>query len=230
AQKEATELAAIRRAVKRAEEAFLEVKPRIRAGVTENSIALRLEERLRRKGCRRIPFDIIVASGPNSSLPHAKPTGRRLKPGDLVTIDWGGEADGYFSDMTRTFLLRGPDMSEKKKIYHLVLAAQMEGLRVLAPGKGGRTVDSRARDVIKKAGYARYFGHGLGHGVGLDVHELPRLSPLSSGKLRKKMVVTVEPGVYVPGLGGVRIEDMAVLEEGGARRLTSLPRRLEILS
>jgi Xaa-Pro aminopeptidase len=229
ASKDALELAAISRAVHRAEEAFREMKARIRAGAVERSLALRLEERLKRQGCRSIPFEIIVASGPNSSLPHARPTGRRLKPGDLVTFDWGGEADGYYSDMTRTFLLHGPEMTRKKKIYQTLLDAQREGFSALSPGKGLREVDSSARDVIKNAGYAKYFGHGLGHGVGLEVHEEPRLSPTGKGKLGDGMVVTVEPGVYVPGLGGVRIEDMAVITADGARRLTRLSRRLEIL-
>jgi Xaa-Pro aminopeptidase len=227
--KGADELRRIREAVRRAEAAFLEVKPHIRAGVKERAIALRLEDRLRKKGCRRIPFDIIVASGPNSAMPHAGVTERRLSPGDLVTLDWGGEAEGYYSDMTRTLLLRGRDMGRKKEIYSLVLKANGQARAAVAPGAGSREIDGAARDIIKKAGYGNCFGHGLGHGVGLQVHELPRITWSANVTLREGMVVTIEPGVYVSGLGGVRIEDMVAVDKRGAELLTSLPRKLEVI-
>lgn len=226
--KEAGEVASIREAVRRAEAAFLEVRPYIRAGRRESEVAWRLEERLRKKGCRRIPFDIIVASGPNSALPHARAAERKLSAGDLVVVDWGGEAGGYFSDMTRTLLIRGKDAARKKEIHRLVFEAQRKAIRAVRPGAGSPEIDSAARDVIKKAGYGRNFGHGLGHGVGLEVHELPRISPTSKDRLKEGMVFTVEPGVYVPGLGGVRIEDMVLVTQGGAEVLTSLPRGLDV--
>jgi Xaa-Pro aminopeptidase len=223
------EIDSIREAVRRAEAAFLEVKPHIRAGAREAAIGRRLETALRRKGSRRIPFDIIVASGPNSAMPHAGVTGRALAPGDLVVIDWGGEAGGYFSDMTRTFLLRGGSTGKKKEIYKLVLRAQMKGIEAARAGVSASEIDNAARDVIKKAGYGLYFGHGLGHGVGLEVHEKPRISRGARARVKENMVFTVEPGVYVPGVGGVRIEDMVMATRGGADVLTSLPRRLEVL-
>lgn len=227
--KQGEELDRIREAVRRAEAAFLEVKPYIKTGAREDAIGRRLELALRRKGSRRIPFDIIVASGPNSAMPHAGVTGRALAPGDLVVIDWGGEADGYFSDMTRTFLLGGGNAGKKKEIYRLVLKAQMKGIEAARAGVSASEIDSAARDVIKKAGYGMYFGHGLGHGVGLEVHEKPHISKAARACVKENMVFTVEPGVYVPGLGGVRIEDMVVATPGGADVLTSIPRRLEVL-
>jgi len=226
--KEAGEVANIREAVRRAEAAFLEVRPYIRAGRREREIAWRLEERLRKKGCRRIPFDIIVASGPNSALPHARAAERKLSAGDLVVVDWGGEAGGYFSDMTRTLLIRGKDTARKREIHRIVLEAQRKAITAVRPGISSLEIDSAARDVIKRAGYGRHFGHGLGHGVGLEVHELPRISPVRKARLREGMVFTVEPGVYVPGLGGVRIEDMVLLRQVGAEVLTSLPRGLDV--
>jgi Xaa-Pro aminopeptidase len=228
--KTAEEIAAIREAVRRAEVAYREVGPRIRAGVTERAIANRLEERLRREGCRRAPFDIIVASGPNSSRPHAGVTDRKVRPGDLVTVDWGGEADGYCSDMTRTVLVAGKETARKKAIHGLVLRANRAGVRSVRAGLSTRTVDRAARRVIDQAGYGEYFGHGTGHGIGLDVHERPALGPRGTTRIRSGMVFTVEPGVYVPGLGGVRIEDMVLVTGKGYEELTALPRELEIIS
>lgn len=225
-----SELASIREAVRRAEAAFRDVRPHIKPGARERSLAVRLEERLRLHGCRRAPFDIIVASGRNSALPHARATDKRLEPGDLVVIDWGGEADGYFSDMTRTLLLKGPDLKRKKEIYDLVLKANRKGVEAVSDGAGSRHVDNSARDVIKKAGYGGCFGHSLGHGVGLEVHEAPGIGARRSVTIRNGMVFTIEPGIYVPGLGGVRIEDMVSVESGGARLLTALPRGLEVIS
>ncbi len=227
--KDEEEKGSIREAVRRAEAAFVMVKPRIRAGVRESDIALRLEAALRKQGARRLPFDIIVASGPNSAMPHAGASARKLSPGDLVTIDWGGEAGGYFSDMTRTFLVKGPGAARKKEIYALVLKANREGIAAVRDGASAARIDNSARDVIKKAGYGENFGHGAGHGVGLEVHELPRIAPGRRARVRKGMVFTVEPGVYVPGLGGVRIEDMVLVRDNGAEVLTSLPKGLETI-
>jgi len=227
--KDADELVMIRKAIARAEKAFLRVKEAIRPGFTERQIALRLEESLKKEGCYSIPFDIIVASGANSALPHARPTEKKIKPGDLVVVDWGGEAGGYFSDMTRSFLIKGRDISRKKEIYNTVLQANTQAIRSVSAGLSSRMVDRAARDSIRSAGYADFFGHGTGHGVGLEVHELPRISRLGRESVKPGMVFTVEPGVYIPGIGGVRIEDMVLVEKGGCRVLTALPKGLEIL-
>ncbi len=227
--KDRDELAAIRKAVGVAEAAFVRIKPCIKTGTVEKTIALRLEEALRKEGSEGLPFDIIVASGENSAMPHAKPTSRRLKPGDLVIVDWGARVGGYCSDMTRTFLLKGKGLSKKKNIYNVVLRANRRAAGEAKAGMKTASIDNVARDVIKKAGYGEYFGHATGHGVGLDVHERPSISARGRETMREGMVFTVEPGVYVPGLGGVRIEDMVEVRPRGARGLTSLPRRLEII-
>jgi Xaa-Pro aminopeptidase len=228
--KDICEIRSIREAIQRAESAFLEVKPYIKQGVKERSIALRLEERLKKKGCRHIPFDVIVASGPNSAMPHAKPTERKLINGDLVIIDWGGEADGYFSDMTRTFLIdKGNDVNKKKEIYQIVLGANKRAISFVSPGIESQEVDSSARNFIKKAGYGEFFGHGTGHGVGLQVHELPRITWNRREIMKENMVFTIEPGIYLPGVGGVRIEDMVIVRPDGSKTLTALSKGLDII-
>jgi Xaa-Pro aminopeptidase len=233
--KDSEEVGLIREAVRRAEDAFLEVKPYIRQGRKERNIAFMLEERLREKGCNRIPFDIIVASGPNSAMPHARATERKLSPGDFVVIDWGGEAEGYCSDMTRTFLVKGAasagngDIARKKEIYRQVFRANRKAISIIAPGIGSREVDRAARDLIREAGYAAFFGHGTGHGVGLEVHELPRVTRRKGEKVREGMVFTVEPGIYIEGVGGVRIEDMVLVRPEGPEVLTKLSRSLEVI-
>lgn len=227
--KDDEEISLIKMAVARAESAFLEVRPYIRKGVTENKIARMLEERLKKKGCSRIPFDIIVASGRNSSMPHARASEKRLNDGDLVVIDWGGEAGGYFSDMTRTLLIKGVDMGKKREIYQTVLEANKKAVSIISPGIESKKVDNSARYVIKKAGYGEFFGHGTGHGVGLQVHELPNISRNGKGTIKENMVFTIEPGIYVPGLGGVRIEDMVAVNKRRAVLLTKLPRKLEVI-
>ena len=227
--KEDREKALIKEAVRRAESAFLAVKPYIKTGAKEKRLAMMLEENLKREGCKCIPFDIIVASGRNSSMPHAKPSEKRLDTGDLVVIDWGGEAEGYFSDMTRTLLIRGSDIGKKKEIYKTVLEANRKAVSAILPGIDGREIDNSARDVIKKAGYAGFFGHGTGHGVGLQVHESPHITWNRKERIRENMVFTIEPGIYVPGTGGVRIEDMVLVKPKGAEVLTKLPRKLEVI-
>jgi Xaa-Pro aminopeptidase len=224
------EMKMISRAVERAEKAFLEMKPYIRTGFSEKHLALRLEAGLKNQGCAVIPFDIIVAAGSNSAMPHAKPTDYRIRQGDFVMIDWAGEAGGYFSDMTRTFIMRGgKDLPVRKEIYNTVLGANRQAIAIVREGIMARSVDKTARDIIKKAGYGDCFGHGTGHGVGLDVHELPRISRVSRETLRAGMVFTVEPGIYLSGVGGVRIEDMVLVGKQGCRVLTSLPEELEVL-
>ncbi|MDA8242481.1 MAG: Xaa-Pro peptidase family protein [Nitrospiraceae bacterium] len=227
--KDAHETELIGRAIERAEKAFTEVLPHIKKGATELQIAARLEEGLRKNGCVSLPFDIIVAAGANSSMPHARPTHNKIKAGDLVVIDWGGEAEGYFSDMTRTFLMHGSGLEKKKEIYETVLEANIAAIEAVKDGVRARAIDRTARDVIKAAGYADFFGHGTGHGVGLNVHELPRVSRLGRESVKTGMVFTIEPGIYLPGTGGVRIEDMVLAGKRGCTVLTSLRKGLEIL-
>lgn len=229
--KSGDELALIREATHRAEAAFREIKPHIKVGASELQISRRLAEAMLAAGCRRPAFDIIVASGPNSSKPHAGAVDRKMQPGDLVVIDWGGEAGGYYSDMTRTLLLSGgSDVAKKKHIYSLVLQANKKGIASVRAGCEARDIDAAARDVIKDAGYGEYFGHGLGHGIGCEVHEAPRISARQRTRITEGMIFTIEPGIYIPGLGGVRIEDMvAVNGAGGVDVFTSLPKKLETI-
>ncbi|MGC2062157.1 MAG: Xaa-Pro peptidase family protein [Thermodesulfovibrionales bacterium] len=227
--KDKTELRLISIAIDRAENAFRDIKPFIRPGATERQVALMLEEGLKKNGCRTLPFDIIVAAGKNSSMPHAQPTDNRIRPGDLVVVDWGGEAEGYYSDMTRTLLMNGRNLSKKLDLYMTVLAANSEAIQSATSGVQARAVDKTARDVIKKAGYGEFFGHGTGHGVGLDVHELPRVSRVGRETIRPGMVFTIEPGIYVPGVGGVRIEDMVMVKANGAAVMTSLSKAPDVI-
>jgi len=233
------EIRSIKEAVRKAEEAFLDVKPYIRPGRREREIALMLEARLKKRGCNHLPFDIIVASGVNSAMPHAKASDKKLSSGELVVIDWGGEAEGYCSDMTRTFLLRGTgchggrnvgvDISRKEEIYQTVYKANRRAVSSVYPGCKSKGIDEVARNTIKNAGYGKFFGHGTGHGVGLEVHESPRITWTRSDTISENMIFTVEPGIYIPGLGGVRIEDMVLVRPKGPEVLTRLPRDLEIL-
>ncbi len=227
--KDIAEIGAIKRAVKIAEKAFLKVMPHIRPGVSEVSLARRLEEAIRREGARRPAFDVIVASGENAALPHARPTERRLRASDVVIIDWGAETEGYHSDMTRTFVLRGEGIEKIKEIYRVVQEANRRGREVIRAGLKASDVDQTVRKVIDASGYGEFFGHATGHGIGLDIHEPPRLSLQDRTVLQDGMVFTVEPGIYLPGRGGVRIEDMVYIKDGRARVLTHLPRRLQIL-
>lgn len=223
------EINSIKEAVRRAEGAFLKIKPRIKVGVKEREIALRLEEQLKKAGCRNIPFDIIVTSGKNSSMPHARPTEKKIEKGDFVIIDWGGEADGYYSDMTRTLLMNCKDLDKKIRVYNTVNYARQNAIKSIREGLKTQELDSTVRNIIKKAGYGEFFGHGTGHGVGLDVHEYPHVSWTKGERIRNNMVFTIEPGIYIPELGGVRIEDMVIVRNGKAELLTDLSRDLEII-
>lgn len=227
--KEAGEVRLLRKAVKRAEDAFNAVKGCIKKGVTERSIALRLEDSLKKMGCESIPFEIIVASGERSALPHARTSERKVRAGDFVLIDWGGEAGGYFSDMTRTLLVQGAGLEKKMHIYKTVLNANYSAARSVEAGIKASEVDRSARSLIAGAGMEEYFGHATGHGVGLDIHESPRISLQSSDILEHGMVFTIEPGIYIPGIGGVRIEDMLYLGAEGPKILTRIPRKLEVI-
>lgn len=218
--KEPEEVQAIRRAVALADEVLEAVLPTLRPGMTEKEVAWRLESAMRERGAEKVSFDLIVASGPNGAKPHAVTSDRPLGKGEPIVIDMGCVVDGYCSDLTRTVVLGEPD-GRFRDLYDLVLRAQRVAEEGIRPGMSGREADALAREVIDAAGYKEEFGHSLGHGVGLEVHELPRLSALSEEPLREGMVFTVEPGVYIPGWGGIRIEDMAVLRADGVEVLTA---------
>ena len=223
------ELTFIKKAVRRAEISFKRLQNFIKPGITEQGLAVRLEGFLKEEGCASLPFEVIVASGPMSALPHARPTNRTLKKGDLVVIDWGGECNGYYSDMTRTVLLKGRDMSRQREIYATVLDAQRKAVNAVIAGIKASKIDGAARDYIGKKGFGEFFGHGTGHGVGLAVHERPYVSWKSKDLIKENMVFTKEPGIYIPGLGGVRIEDMVVAREKGVEILNKLPKKLKII-
>jgi Xaa-Pro aminopeptidase len=194
-------------------------------GRTERELAIALEHEMRRLGAQGPSFDSIVAAGPHGALPHAQPREVAVKRGDLVVIDWGARLDGYCSDCTRT-VAAGEPGEQARAAYGLVLQAQLVGVQAVTAGAGGRDVDAQARAVIEAGGEAEHFGHGLGHGVGLEIHEAPRLSQRSEDELRAGNVVTVEPGIYLPGRFGIRIEDLLVVLADGARVLTSLGKDL----
>jgi len=223
------ELLYIKTAVQRAERAFKRLQPFIKPGTTEQKLAMQLEGFLREEGCKKIPFGVIVASGSMSALPHAKPTNRVLRAGDLVIFDWGGECEGYYSDMTRTVILKDKNIKKQKELYYLVLEAQSRAIGAVKSGIKATLIDTAARDYIKQKGYGRYFGHGTGHGIGLAVHEKPVISERSKDIIKQDTVFTIEPGVYIPGFGGVRIEDVVVVKKKGVELLTTLPRELKIV-
>ncbi len=214
--KQSEEIEKIQKSVLVNEEVFQEVFKGLKPGMTEVEVALQIETTMRLKGAERPSFDTIVAGGPNGALPHAVPSNRPLKKGEPVVIDMGLILDGYCSDMTRTVVLGTPD-SKTKKLFRLVRKAQKAGMAAIKAGVVDKDVDRAARQVIEKAGYGDKFGHGLGHGVGIAVHEPPSLSKRSRKKLKEGMVVTVEPGVYLPGWGGIRLENMVEVRADGCR-------------
>jgi Xaa-Pro aminopeptidase len=191
----------------------------IRPGITEKEIAWEIEKNLRQKGSEGIPFEIIVASGPNSALPHARPTEKTIRSGEPVLIDMGARISGYCSDLSRTLFIGKADKTFHE-IYTIVLKAQTTAIERIESDMDASQADQWARSVVEQAGYGDAFGHGLGHGVGLAIHEFPRLGLSSSDSLANGMVFTIEPGIYLAGRGGVRIEDMVVLESGKAKVLT----------
>jgi Xaa-Pro aminopeptidase len=223
--KDAGEVAFIRQAVRVAETALDATIPQIRVGQTELEVAGILEAELRQAGSDGYPFPSIVASGPNAALPHARPGPRRLERGDFLLIDFGARVGGYCSDITRTFVL-GTPTDEQRDVYEVVRSANERAVKSVRPGMSGRDADGVARGYIQDRGFGDLFGHSLGHGIGLEVHEAPRLAKTADGPLVEGAVVTVEPGIYRPGWGGVRIEDDVHLGPQGAQVLTRFPREL----
>ncbi|WP_408954663.1 M24 family metallopeptidase [Natroniella sp. ANB-PHB2] len=227
--KDQTEVTKIKEAVQITEEAFFEIQQSLQPGVIERDIAAELEFLLRKKGASGKSFDFIVASGKRSALPHGVASEKEIEVGDLVTIDFGCLYKGYCSDMTRTVVVGDGPTKKQKEVYYTVLEAQQESLKGIKAGVKASDVDQVARDIITKASYGDYFGHGLGHSVGLEIHEGPRLSPKDDTVLEPGMVLTVEPGIYLPDWGGVRIEDIVVVTEDGCQVLNKFNKELIVV-
>lgn len=223
----AEEVAAIRRAIDVAERAFEVLRGELRPGQTEREAAARLVYELQRHGAQEPAFGPIVAAGPNGSIPHYTPGDRALASGDLLLLDWGARVDGYISDLTRVIAL-GSIPPQLREVHSIVREAHDAAIAGVRAGVKAATVDKLARDVIRKRGYDKQFGHALGHGIGLEVHEAPRLGRESDDRLEVGMVVTIEPGIYLPGVGGVRLEDDVLVTATGAQVLSSLPLELSI--
>ena len=227
--KDQSEIHHMRKAAQIAQEALLAVLPMVKAGVSENAIAAELTIALLRAGSdAELPFAPIVAGGPNSANPHASPTDRLLHAGDMLVIDWGARWQGYCSDLTRSFAI-GPVSSELEKIYMAVQQGNRAGREAGKPGLAAGAVDQAARQVIEQAGYGSLFTHRTGHGLGLEDHETPYIFNANPVLLDVGMTYTVEPGIYLPGIGGVRIEDDLLVTESGSESLSNLPRELSIL-
>jgi Xaa-Pro aminopeptidase len=227
--KDAEEIRSIERAQGATDEAFDRTVGKLVEDITEREVALELEVAMRQLGAERIGFDAIVAFGEHAAEPHHRPTDRSLRSGDVVKLDFGCVVDGYHSDMTRMAAFGEPP-SELREIHDVVRRAQMAGTEALRPGVLGGEADEAARSVIRDAGFAERFGHGLGHGVGLEIHEGPSLRAGNTAPIPAGAVVTVEPGIYLPGIGGVRVEDVIVVEDDGPRPLPRTSRELVVLS
>ncbi|MGA4543659.1 aminopeptidase P family protein [Uniformispora flossi] len=230
--KDADEIATLRIACEIGDQAIAEMIESILVGRTERHIALELERRMADHGADSPAFPTIVASGPHSAIPHHSPGDRRVEDGDFLKIDFGACYRGYHADMTRTFVIGNEPADWQVEIYDIVFAAQKAGREALAPGVETSAVHRAAQAVIEASGYGEYFPHGVGHGVGLEIHEDPRMGPTTDGKLDACMPVTVEPGIYLPGRGGVRIEDTLVVrppEDGGPELLTITTKELLVL-
>nr|WP_307990404.1 Xaa-Pro peptidase family protein [uncultured Niameybacter sp.] len=230
--KDEEEIKNLREAERIGDLAFAKIIPFItmeyKNGLTETDIALELERIMRMNGASGVSFNSIVAAGAKSSLCHAVPGKETLKEGDFVVMDFGCVYNGYCSDMTRTIVI-GEASDKHKEIYNIVLKAQLAALEAIKPGVKGKEIDAIARNIIAEAGYGDYFGHGLGHSVGLDIHENPRFSMVEERIIEEGMVLTVEPGIYVPGFGGVRIEDMIVVTKEGIENLTHSTKELIVI-
>jgi Xaa-Pro aminopeptidase len=225
--KDDREVEAIRRAARVADAALEYIVSILKPGLRERDIVLELDYFIRRAGAEKEAFDSIVLSGQRTALPHGKPTSRVVSQGELLLLDFGARWEGYHSDITRTFVLGAAD-EEQRKIYKIVLEAQSKAIDAIRPGILGREVDAVARDYIDKCGYGQYFVHGLGHDLGLAVHDGRALSKYSDTVLQPGMVVTVEPAVYIPGWGGIRIEDDVLVTTSSCEVLTHAPKRLEL--
>ncbi len=220
--KDSAEVATIRRAAGVADAAFGELRKTLAPGISEREVAEELRRLMVLGGAEKPSFDTIVASGPNGAKPHARPGHRAIAEGDPIVIDWGAVVDGYCSDCTRTVIVGEPD-ARQREVWEAVREAQMEAMEGLRPGMTGAEVDAIARGMLEARELADYFGHGLGHGVGLEVHELPRLSQKGEEALEAGMVVTIEPGVYIEDWGGVRLEELVLVTEDGAEAVTAAP-------
>ena len=227
--KDVGELALIEKACLITSESFERILPQIQEGISEKELAVALEFDMRRHGADKMAFSTIVAAGVNGSLPHAVPSNYKIRRGDMITMDFGAKVGGYCADMTRTVALGEPS-SEMKKVYQTVKEAQEMAQNAVMAGKSCKEIDSIARDHINAKGYEGRFGHGLGHSLGIDIHESPRLNTQTETLLRPGHLVTVEPGIYLPGVGGVRIENTVIVTETGCRALTLPTRELIILS
>ncbi len=224
--KDTDEINRTRRACDLARRCFEVVRAKLTPDMTEQHVSTELEYQARQFGAKRMSFESIVAVGPRAALPHARPTGRRIGESDFTLIDWGVNEGLYMSDLTR--VLATAKISPKlRKLYGVVLKAQLAGIDAIRPGATCEAVDRAARTVIEEAGYGKQFGHGLGHGVGLEIHEAPRLAQGQTRELKPGMIVTVEPGVYIPGGGGIRIEDDVLVTRAGHEVLTSVPKELD---
>ena len=226
--KTSEEIENIKKAQKIAEDAFNHILKFIKVGVTEKEIALELDFYMLSHGAEAVSFETIAVSGKNSSMPHGVPTDKKVEKGDFITMDFGAMYNGYHSDMTRTVIVGEPS-EKQREVYETVLKAQKASLAVLKNGITGVNADKAARDIIDNAGYKDNFGHGTGHGVGIEIHESPNLSPYSKATLETGNIVTVEPGIYIPNEFGVRIEDMALITEEGCINLTNCEKELIIL-
>ncbi len=223
--KEPWEIEKIAKAEEIGDKAFTHILGFIKEGVTERDIAAELEYFMKKQGAEKTSFDTISISGAKTSMPHGRPDNKKIEKGDFITLDFGCVYEGYCSDMTRTVVL-GKASDKQKEIYGIVLKAQLEGLNAIKSGVRCADADKAARDIIEKAGYGKYFGHSLGHGVGLLIHENPTLSPKSEAILKDNMVVSCEPGIYIPGFGGVRIEDLVCVSGDKCRILSKSTKKL----
>lgn len=228
AQKDEDELALMRQAQEITDKAFTEILNDVKVGVQETEIAAKLTYLMMSFGAQRNSFDPIVASGPNGSMPHAIPSARRIGSGEFVTMDFGCIFGGYCSDMTRTVCV-GQPTEEMDKVYHTVLEAQKAGIAIAKAGVTGAAIHEAAHDVIRKAGYGDYFGHGFGHSLGIEIHENPGARPANQNPMPLGCAVSAEPGIYLPGKFGVRIEDVIILTETGCIDITNSPKELIIL-
>jgi len=226
--KDEEEIRVMKKAQKITDDTFGAILGYIRPGMTEREVAARLVYEMLRRGAEKVSFDPIVAAGPNGSRPHAIPGDRVIEKGMFVTMDFGCKVEGYCSDMTRTVCVGEPD-EEMRRVYETVLAAQQAGIAAARAGVTGQEIDAAARRVIEAAGYGEYFSHSFGHSLGIDIHESPNASPREQREMPVGAVISAEPGIYIPGKCGVRIEDVLVLSEDGCEDITRSPKNLVIL-